>query len=128
MNNDLTNLRKSFQDGCNAIYNKCKSLGVTPISNSPTNINNAIQSIYNTRYTSGYNSGKESANCVINVTTNFPNYMAANQALGKVSGSLTLSIINKNVSITSNALFINLKDNNDGRTEKFQIPINISVQ
>ena len=47
LNSDLDSLESSFRDGCNAIVNKCISLGVTPISNSPTDICLAIDEVYN---------------------------------------------------------------------------------
>ena len=53
----INNLRSSFQDGCNAIYNQCVITGITPSSNSPDAICTAITSISNTAYTNGYNGG-----------------------------------------------------------------------
>ena len=54
----INNLRSSFQDGCNAIYNQCVTTGITPSSNSPDAICAAITAISNTAYTNGYNAGK----------------------------------------------------------------------
>ena len=53
----INNLRSSFQDGCNAIYNQCVTTGITPSSNSPDAICAAITAISNTAYTNGYNGG-----------------------------------------------------------------------
>ena len=44
---------KSFQNGVDTIYNKCKSLGSTPNTKTPNDIINSIQSIYNTAKTDG---------------------------------------------------------------------------
>ena len=52
------NLKTSFQDGVDALYNKCKSCGVTPADKTPTAIVNAIQSIYTNRYNSGRTQGQ----------------------------------------------------------------------
>ena len=51
--NSLRNLKQSFQDGVNVIYNKITSWGVTPSSNSPTDIANAIDTIANNRWEAG---------------------------------------------------------------------------
>ena len=45
LNDECNNIKQSFQDGCNIIINKIQSIGVTPSSNSPTAIANAIQEI-----------------------------------------------------------------------------------
>ena len=51
-------MKQSFQAGVDTLYNKCVSCGSTPSNKTPTSISNAIQSIYNNRYTEGYNAGK----------------------------------------------------------------------
>lgn len=51
----------SFQDGCNTLVNKCASLGVTPNSNSPTDISNAINNIANNKYNAGFSAGEAAA-------------------------------------------------------------------
>lgn len=56
--NSLRNLKQSFQDGVNALRNKCISCGVTPSDSTPTGVSNAIQTIYNNRYNEGYNTGQ----------------------------------------------------------------------
>ena len=43
-------LTENFQDGCNSIVNKLTELGVTPASNSPSDIITAIQTLKNTTY------------------------------------------------------------------------------
>ena len=45
LNDECDSIKQSFQDGCNIIINKIQSIGVTPSSNSPTAIANAIQEI-----------------------------------------------------------------------------------
>ncbi len=47
----------SFQDGVDTLYSKCVSCGWTPTGKNPTAISDAIQGIYNNRYTEGYNDG-----------------------------------------------------------------------
>lgn len=42
LRNDIDELRQSFQDGVDTIYNKCVSEGSTPTDNSPNAISNAI--------------------------------------------------------------------------------------
>ena len=56
----INTLLTSFQDGCNSIVSKCTALGVTPSSNSPADICNAIHSIADTYYSSGWNGGYNS--------------------------------------------------------------------
>lgn len=58
LRSSIDNLKVSFQDGCNTLVNKCASLGVTPNSNSPTDISNAIDNIANNKYNAGFNAGK----------------------------------------------------------------------
>lgn len=50
-------LQQDFQDGVNKIYNKLSGLGFTPITNSPNDINNAMQDMYDSRYSLGYSEG-----------------------------------------------------------------------
>ena len=45
LNDDISELKTSFQDGCNAIYDACADNGVTPDSNSPEDIVKAIEKI-----------------------------------------------------------------------------------
>ena len=54
---NITNIKQSFQDGCNILVSKCTELGVTPSSNSPTNISNAIQTIANNQWSAGNTNG-----------------------------------------------------------------------
>ncbi len=54
----MNDLKTSFQDGVNKIYNKLKGLGFTPETNSPDDICGAIQNVHSSRYTDGYNSGR----------------------------------------------------------------------
>lgn len=66
--NAVKELIQAFQDGVNKIYNKLAGLGFTPITNSPDDINNAIQNMYNSRYSQGYSDGlrqTQSANAKI---------------------------------------------------------------
>lgn len=55
--NALKELMQAFQAGVNKIYDKLSGLGFTPASNSPDDINNAIQDIYDSRYAQGYTDG-----------------------------------------------------------------------
>ena len=48
----------SFQDGCNTIYDACADNGVTPDSNSPEDISNAIKQIAEDKYNEGYEKGE----------------------------------------------------------------------
>lgn len=57
LNGDLEEVRTSFQDGCNILVSKCTELGVAPLSNSPTNISNAIQTIANNQWSAGNTNG-----------------------------------------------------------------------
>jgi len=43
---ELSDIKDSFQDGCNTIVSGCTTYGVTPASNSATDIANAIKKIY----------------------------------------------------------------------------------
>lgn len=51
--NSLRNLKSNFQAGVSTLYNKCTSWGVTPSSNSPTDVANAIDTIANNRWEAG---------------------------------------------------------------------------
>ena len=57
LNDECNNIKQSFQDGCNTLVSKCTELGVTPVSNSPTDISNAISSIASNKYNEGYSAG-----------------------------------------------------------------------
>ena len=58
MTNTINNLKTSFQIGVNKIFNYLKGLGFTPSSNSPDGICDAIQNVYNKRYTDGRTQGQ----------------------------------------------------------------------
>ena len=58
LNTEYANFKKSFQDGCKTIADKITACGVTTASNaSPSTMATNIQTIYNNRYTAGYNAG-----------------------------------------------------------------------
>ena len=57
LNDKITSLQSSFQDGVDTLYNKCKSCGSTPSNSTPTAISNSIQSIYTNRYNNGRTQG-----------------------------------------------------------------------
>lgn len=57
LSSDLSGVKQSFQDGCNTLVSKCTSLGVTPNSNSPTDISNAMQTIANNQWSAGNTNG-----------------------------------------------------------------------
>ena len=52
-------MKSSFQAGVDTLYNKCVSCGSTPSSKTPTDISNAIQSIYTNRYNAGVSATKK---------------------------------------------------------------------
>lgn len=54
--NAVKELIQAFQAGVNKIYDKLAGLGFTPITNSPDDIYNAIQNMYDNRYEEGKNS------------------------------------------------------------------------
>lgn len=53
----VDDLKQGFQDGVNKIYDKLSGLGFTPITNSPDDVNEAIQGIYDERYKLGLTDG-----------------------------------------------------------------------
>ena len=53
----VDDLKQGFQDGVNKIYDKLSELGFTPNTNSPDDVNEAIQGIYDKRYVDGINDG-----------------------------------------------------------------------
>lgn len=55
----ISDLATSFRDGVNKIFNKLKGLGFTPSQNSPDGICNAIQNMYNKRYSDGRTQGRQ---------------------------------------------------------------------
>ena len=61
LSSELAATKQSFQDGVNALRNKCISCGVTPSENTPTGIANAIQTIYEDRYNAGKIAGATTA-------------------------------------------------------------------
>ena len=55
LNDDITSINKSFQDGCSIIAAKITACGVTTANNaSPQTMANNIQTIYDNRYLNGY--------------------------------------------------------------------------
>lgn len=57
--NALKELTQVFQAGVNKICDKLSELGFAPVTNSPDDINNSIQDIYDSRYAQGYTDGIE---------------------------------------------------------------------
>lgn len=55
---EVDNIKKAFQDGCNTLVSACTTYGATPQSNSPAHIADAIGIIYNKRYNEGYSAGR----------------------------------------------------------------------
>lgn len=53
MSSRITDLATSFRDGVNKIFNYLKGLGFTPATNSPDGICQAVQNMYNKRYSDG---------------------------------------------------------------------------
>ena len=77
-------LTENFQDGCDTIVAGCTTYGVTPTSNSPTDIVNAIKKIYTDRYNSGYNNGK---NTVKNFRITLQIYCDIYASNGSIAGT-----------------------------------------
>lgn len=59
LNDRITQVSQSFQDGCDTIVAGCTSCGSTPSSNSPSAIVTAIKNIYNNRYNAGVSATKK---------------------------------------------------------------------
>ena len=57
INSEIASVKQSFQDGCNAIVNQLVYRGVTPSSNSPTDICVSIDQLWQNRYDEGANAG-----------------------------------------------------------------------
>ena len=64
IDNKISELQTSFQDGVTSIYDTLVGLGVTPNSNSLTDIIEAINTLSTNKYNAGYNAGKVSASGV----------------------------------------------------------------
>lgn len=62
LTNSIEGLTQSFQDGCNAIFNACKGQGITPATNSPSNISTAIANIASNKYNAGVAAADARAN------------------------------------------------------------------
>ena len=88
-----------FQTGVNTIYDKCVSCGSTPSAKTPAEISTSIQTIYDNRYTDGYNAGTttnksiiftksvkcsgKSASLSVDITSEYSNY--ANITVNNIS-------------------------------------------
>lgn len=70
---DITSLKTSFQAGCDTLYNKCISCGVTPAASTPAGIASAIQSIYANSIQTGLGKIKSA---VFQVSTKWTLYQA----------------------------------------------------
>ena len=97
----------SFQAGVDSIYNTCKTYGSTPSAKTPAAINTSIQTIYNNRYTAGYNAGTatnksiiftksvkcsgKSASLSVDITSEYSNY--ANITVDNISVHMTGTLI-----------------------------------
>ncbi len=57
LSNAVEELKSAFQDGVNKIYDKIAGLGFTPETKSPDSINEAIQDMYDSRYSKGCTDG-----------------------------------------------------------------------
>ncbi len=53
----LSEMKTSFQDGCDTLVSKLTALGVTPASSSPADIAAAIDTLYANRYSAGVEQG-----------------------------------------------------------------------
>lgn len=65
INTTIADMKQSFTDGCNTLVNKLKELGVTPTSNSPSDIAAAIETLA----TNKYNQGVEAADARVNTSS-----------------------------------------------------------
>ena len=83
LNNDLDNIETSFQDGVTSIYDSLVGIGVTPESNSPSDISIAISNI---------TVGKD----IVNIKLTFSGSCSAEKddvtGTAKISGNLILDI------------------------------------
>ena len=90
MNDDITSLETSFQDGCSVIAAKITALGVTTSSTaSPTTIANNIKTLA----TNKYNAGVSAADARVN--TNSSSYTSGynnGYNAGKTSATKTFNI------------------------------------
>lgn len=100
---EINNLKKSFQDGVDILYNKCVSLGTTPVSKSPNDISNAIGVIYNSAYSAGRAQGREDVKAnpgaygivvggtyTISVNGRIAGSVGSHPSSSKISGSITV--------------------------------------
>ena len=103
----------AFQAGVDSLYNKCVSMGVTPSGKTLTAVTNALQSIYNTGYssgnTAGYNSGYSAGN-----TAGYNSGYSA----GKAAATIKLKYVSKwtssNMNISEMLLMPTLTKQSDG--------------
>lgn len=58
---EIDEIKRVFQDGCNMLVSTCTACDETPASNSPSDISAAIMEIYEKRYSEGYRQGTEDA-------------------------------------------------------------------
>lgn len=65
----VSNLEQSFQDGCNTIVAGCTTYGETPASNSPDDIVSAIGTIHTERYNAGVTATKKGTAVAADVLT-----------------------------------------------------------
>ena len=94
LNDDIDNMKISFQDGVDTLYDTCVSCGSTPTDKTPTAISEAIEDIYNTRYNEGYEDGEIAAEPEITSFT--------------AAGATTISITSKYADYKNLVLWKNL--------------------
>lgn len=63
--NKVESIEQAFRDGCDLLVSTCATYGETPVSNSPSDIANAIGEIYNKRYMEGYDEGESAASAKV---------------------------------------------------------------
>ena len=124
----IDNLKTSFQAGVDTLFNRCQSCGSTPSAKTPTAISTAIQKIFTDRYNAGVNAGV-AANKIsyVTITADMPGYKYADQAGGKVTGTLTANISGKTVTSVSGALTLHCQYAKTGVTQAYTIPVTINI-
>ena len=126
-NDETNNMKQSFQDGVNTIYNKIVSCGQTPSDKSPTNIVNSIDPLlnnyrgqgqndvinspnnyglynktqydqnYNNGYNSGYNAGQASSNFQFTLKIQCNMYQPRYNFNGSITGTCLITVSNNQV-------------------------------
>ena len=70
-NTTITNMKNSFQDGVDSIYNAIVGQGTTPSGKTPADLVNGIGVLATNKYNAGVNYGKTQGISVINFKTDY---------------------------------------------------------